>query len=313
MKKIGFMICCLCIPLLFAGCTGSKSKWETKEGIYFDTAVRITVYGEKTQKVLEECFAICGEMEQIFSRTLEGSELYQVNHRTASTVTVSEELAEVIGTGLSFYEKTGGAFDITIAPVQELWDFKGKTPQVPDPARIQDALEKVDGSSVHLNGRQLTFEREDTQLDLGGLAKGYIADRLKAYLKEQEIKSAMIDLGGNVLAVGEKPDKSAWKVGIQKPFAKRGEAGKVLEIRDQSVVSSGTYERYFEQDGVRYHHILDPFTGYPKNSGYVQVTIVSDSSLLGDALSTSCLLLGPNRAEEILAEYPEVEWYPVME
>ena len=165
----------------------------------------------------------------------------------------------------------------------------------------------MDASSVHLDGNTLTFDREDTELDLGALAKGYAADRLKAWLEEQGIGSALINLGGNVHTVGSRPDGSPWRVGIQVPFADRGVTDRVIEVSGQSVVSSGIYERYFELDGIIYHHVLDPDTGYPVENGLAQVTVVSDNSLLGDALSTTCLLLGREQAEELLQSFPEAE------
>lgn len=307
MKRMGSMICCLCFLLLLAGCTGSKNKLETKEGLFFDTAISISVYSNQSEKVLKGSFDLCEELENTFSRTKEGSELYQINHRRESSVTLSDDLAKVVQEGINFYEISDGDFDITIAPLLELWDFKNKDAVVPDDELIKAAVDKVDGSAIHLSGNVLTFDRDDTKIDLGALAKGYAADKLKEYLVKQGVESAMINLGGNVLAVGEKPDGSPWKVGVQKPFAERGETSEVLEVKDRSVVSSGIYERYFEQDGILYHHILNPDTGYPVDTGFSQVTIISESSLQGDALSTVCLLAGPERAEEITDRFPDVE------
>lgn len=312
MKRMGSMICCLCLLLSLAGCTGSKNKLETKEGLFFDTAISISVYSNQSEKVLKGSFDLCEELENTFSRTKEGSELYKVNHRRDSSVTLSDDLAKVVQEGIDFYEISDGDFDITIAPLLELWDFKNIDAVVPDQELIKDAVDKVDGSAIHLSGNVLTFDREDTEIDLGALAKGYAADKLKEYLVEQGVESAMINLGGNVLAVGEKPDGNPWKVGVQKPFAERGETSEVLEVKDRSVVSSGIYERYFEQDGILYHHILNPQTGYPVDTGFSQVTIISESSLLGDALSTVCLLAGPERAEEITGRFPDVELYYVL-
>lgn len=307
MKRMGSMICCLCFLLFLAGCTGSKNKLETKEGLFFDTAISISVYSNQSEKVLKGSFDLCEELENTFSRTKEGSELYHINHRRESSVTLSDDLAKVVQEGINFYEISDGDFDITIAPLLELWDFKNKDAVVPDDELIKAAVDKVDGSAIHLSGNVLTFDRDDTEIDLGALAKGYAADKLKEYLVKQGVESAMINLGGNVLAVGEKSDGSPWKVGVQKPFAERGETSEVLEVKDRSVVSSGIYERYFEQDGILYHHILNPDTGYPVDIGFSQVTIISESSLQGDALSTVCLLAGPERAEEITDRFPDVE------
>lgn len=219
---------------------------------------------------------ICSEKELIFSKTLENSELYQINHRATDTLTISEDMARVIETGLEFYEISEGMLDITMAPVSALWDFKSEEPKIPEAESISEALTHVDISSVQLDGNTLSFKRADTQIDLGAFAKGYIADCLKEYLQSQGVVSAQINLGGNVLLVGSKPDGSDWRVGIQEPFEDRGAVDRILEISDQSIVSSGIYEREFEVDGKQYFHILDPTTGYPVDTDLAQATIVSD-------------------------------------
>ena len=316
MGKLIGLLCCLCILPQLAGCAGSSASLVTENGIYFDTAITVSVETsdeKRGNEILDGCMNLCRELEMIFSRTREDSELYQVNHRTSSTVTISDELAEVIDCGLRYYELSEGKLDITIAPVLELWDFKNGMDSLPDEKELKKALEKVDASAVHLSGNQLIFDRSDTEIDLGALAKGYAADRLKAYLLEQGAEHALINLGGNVNTLGTRPDGTGWRVGIQKPFEDRGVTDQVLKVTDQSVVSSGTYERYFELDGKFYHHILDPDTGYPAITGLAQVTIVSQDSLTGDALSTTCLLLGEEKAEKLLAQFPDVEAYLVKQ
>ena len=311
-KKLG-IICGLALLTSLAGCGRSAAAEETvltEEGLYFDTAISITVAADSEaagEEVLNGCMELCQEIENTFSRTDPDSELYRVNHREADTVQISDDLAEVIGFGLQFYEISGGKLDITVAPVLELWNFTDGEARLPDPGELQAALEKVDGSSVHLTGNTLAFDCSDTELDLGALAKGYAADRLKAYLEEEGIESALINLGGNVHTLGSRPDGSDWRVGIQRPFADRGVTDQVVEVSGKSVVSSGIYERYFELDGVIYHHVLDPDTGYPVQNDLAQVTIVCDNSMLGDALSTTCLLLGQEEAEKILETYPDVQ------
>ena len=316
-RKLMGSLSALLLALTLWGCGaeeggGDRGAVLTEDGLYFDTAISVTVAADSeagAEEALDGCMELCREMETIFSRTDPDSELYRVNHRESDSVEISEELAEVVGFGLEFYEISGGKLDITIAPVLELWDFRGGTAVLPDPEELRRALERVDGSSVHLSGRTLTFDREDTELDLGALAKGYAADRLKAYLEEQGIASALINLGGNVHTLGERPDGGPWRVGIQKPFADRGETDRVIEVSGLSVVSSGIYERYFELDGVIYHHVLDPDTGYPVQNTLTQATVVCGESLLGDALSTTCLLLGEEQAAEVLEKYPDVEVY----
>lgn len=306
MRKIYLTVVFLCILSVLTGCAGKTRETASKEGFYFDTVIQLSV-PEDHEELLDGAFAICEELEETFSRTLEGSELYQINHRTGPEVTLSDDMRTVIETGLQFYRLTDGALDITIAPVLELWDFKSDDPQVPDADELAEAVKKVDAGSLSLEGNVLRFEREDTQIDLGALAKGFAADKLKEYFEENGVDSALINLGGNVMAVGSKPDGTPWKIGIQDPHKERGEVARVIEVTDRSVVSSGTYERSFEKDGVLYHHLLDPATGYPKEVEAAQVTIISDSSLLGDALSTSCLLIGEEAGTELASEFDNVE------
>lgn len=295
----GLLVSFVCLT----GCAvfaGKEEKLVSRTGIYFDTSIQIQVVHENAEELLADCFVLCQNIEKIFDRTREDSELYQVNHRTNNTLEISRELAEVISVGLLYGERSGGAFDITVAPVMDLWDFTGENPRVPEEREIQEALERVDYRSVHISGTTLTFERGDTMLDLGAIAKGYAADLIRDYLKDQGVKSGLVNLGGNVCVIGKKPDGTSFQVGIQRPFADRGETVETVEAEDVSVVSAGTYERYFVQDGVRYFHILDARTGYPADTSFDQVTIVSADSIIGDVLSTCCLILGEEGAKEML-------------
>ena len=269
--------------------------------IKLNTAVTVTIYDSKDKKLLTECMNLCDKYEKIFSRTASDSELYQLNHRelapvegTENTYQVSDDLAKLISEGLDYSELSKGAFDIAIEPLTSLWDFTAEDPQVPKDSLIQAALPKCDyhNISVDKDKNEITLKTDDTAIELGAIAKGYIADRLKDYLVSQNVKSAIINLGGNVLCIGGKPDNSAFKIGIQKPFADRIETIAVMDIRNKSVVSSGIYERCFEQDGTLYHHLLNPKTGYPYDNGLIAVTIISGKSVDGDALSTTCFALG---------------------
>lgn len=292
--------------------------------VKLNTAVTVTIYDSRDRNLLTECMNLCDKYEKIFSRTASDSELYQLNHReltpvtgTTDTYQVSDALAELVRKGLYYSELSDGAFDIAIEPLTSLWDFTAEDPQVPEDSLIQDALSKCDYHNISVsdqntndtttdnskanssdtdnnnaNSNQITLKTDDTAIELGAIAKGYIADRLKDYLLSQNVKSAIINLGGNVLCIGGKPDGSSFKIGIQKPFADRSETIAVMDIKDKSVVSSGIYERCFEQDGTLYHHLLNPETGYPYDNGLIAVTIISDESVDGDALSTTCFALG---------------------
>ena len=298
-------------PAVLSGCSAlTKSEENTAAdsqepisatAIKLNTAVTVTIYDSNDKNLLTECMNLCDKYEKIFSRTASDSELYQLNHRelapverTENTYQVSDDLAELVSEGLDYSELSKEAFDIAIEPLTSLWDFTAKDPQVPEDSLIQAALPKCDyhNISVDKDKNEITLKTDDTAIELGAIAKGYIADRLKDYLVSQNVKSAIINLGGNVLCIGEKPDNSAFKIGIQKPFADRSETIAVMDIKDKSVVSSGIYERCFEQDDTLYHHLLNPETGYPYDNGLIAVTIISDKSVDGDALSTTCFALG---------------------
>ena len=298
-------------PAVLSGCSAqTKSEENTAAdsqepisatAIKLNTAVTVTIYDSNDKNLLTECMNLCDKYEKIFSHTASDSELYQLNHRelapverTENTYQVSDDLAELVSEGLDYSELSKEAFDIAIEPLTSLWDFTAKDPQVPEDSLIQAALPKCDyhNISVDKDKNEITLKTDDTAIELGAIAKGYIADRLKDYLVSQNVKSAIINLGGNVLCIGEKTDNSAFKIGIQKPFADRSETIAVMDIKDKSVVSSGIYERCFEQNGTLYHHLLNPETGYPYDNGLIAVTIISDKSVDGDALSTTCFALG---------------------
>ena len=298
-------------PAVLSGCsTQTKSRENTaadsqepisSTAIKLNTAVTVTIYDSKDRDLLTECMNLCDKYEKIFSRTATDSELYKLNHRkltpaeeTEDTYQVSDSLAELVSEGLDYSELSEGAFDIAIESLTSLWDFTAEDPQVPEDSLIRAALPKCDYHNISVDRvkNEITLKTDDTAIELGAIAKGYIADRLKDYLVSRNVKSAIINLGGNVLCIGEKPDNSAFKIGIQKPFADRSETIAVMDIRDKSVVSSGIYERCFEQDGTLYHHLLNPKTGYPYDNGLIAVTIISDKSVDGDALSTTCFALG---------------------
>ena len=292
--------------LLFTGCqnTTGTSAATGKEpisinSIKLNTAIQITIYDSQDKSLLDDCLALCDKYELIFSRTNEESELYKLNHRegapvsnTTNTWHVSEDLAALLSKGISITKESNGAFDIAIAPLTSLWDFTAENPKVPDDTAIQNALPLCSSDGVTINGQDITLPSDDIQFDVGAIAKGYIADRLKDFLVKKGVNSAIINLGGNVLCIGSKPDGTPFKVGIQKPFADRNETEAVMDIIGKSVVSSGIYERCFKQNGKLYHHILNPKTGYPYDNGLISVTIISGQSVDGDALSTTCFALG---------------------
>ena len=252
-----------------AGCSKKVADPVTRSSFLLNTFVTVTLYDSEDQTILDGCMTLCSDYEKLLSKTLEGSEIYKLNHRRPGerTITVSEKTAQVLSEGLEYCRMSRGAFDITIEPLSSLWDFTGKTPHVPPEEEIEADLKKVGYENVLLDGRQVTFLNDETTIDLGAIAKGFIADQMKAYLEENGVKSAVINLGGNVLCVGKRPDGAPFKIGLQRPYATHTETVAALKIDDMSVVSSGVYERHFVENGVNYHHILDPATGYPYENG----------------------------------------------
>ena len=268
----------------------SAENQVSKTSFLLNTTVTITLYGAEDESLIEECFALCDRYEKLLSRTLEGSEIYALNHRTENTL--SDETLSLMETGLKYSALSGGAFDITIGSCSSLWDFTAQPPCIPDQKALSEALAHVGYEKVSLNGNAVSFSDDKTMVDLGAVAKGYIADRLKEFLVENGVTSAIIDLGGNVLCIGKKPDESPFHIGIQKPFDTQGTPMLVVPISGWSIVTSGIYERYFEDNGRLYHHILNPATGFPCENNLLSVTILSEHSVDGDALSTACFSLG---------------------
>lgn len=276
-----------------------------------NTVVNITIYDSDDETILQEAMALCDKYEEIFSRTKESSELYQLNHgllpKDEDSYIVSPELAELVKQGLEYGRLSDGAFDISIAPVSALWDFTSDEKVIPSDTEITEKLTFVNYKNVKLDGNRISFEKDGMGLDLGAIAKGYIADKIKEFLLSKGVKSAIINLGGNVLCIGSKPDQTPFRIGIQKPFADRSETIATVDITDRSVVSSGVYERFFEKDGRLYHHILNPETGYPYDNSLIAVTIICDSSTDGDGLSTSCFALGLEKGMELINSLPDVQ------
>lgn len=262
-----------------------------------NTVVSVTVYNDEDAKYLDGALELCKGYEAMLSRTVEGSDIYKINNSNGQTVTVSEETAQLISKAIYYCKLSGGAFDITTAHISDLWNFSGEAPSVPNDDAIAQALKWVDYTVISVEGCNVTLPK-GYAIDLGAIAKGYIADRLVQYFEQNGVQNAIIDLGGNICVVGSKGE-NGYKIGIRSPFDGQSTMGYV-NCSNMSVVTSGTYERCFEQDGRLYHHILDTKTGMPANTGLVSVSIVASHSVDADALSTTCLLLGAEKGIELL-------------
>ena len=303
----------LMASLLLCGCSRfSPSGPLTANGFYFDTSVSISIYDAPSQedgeRILSECMSLAEYYENIFSKTVSTSDISQINSHTGEYVTVHEETIELLQAACSYAELSDGLVDPTIGAVSSLWDFhEQEHPDIPSETALQKAISTVNYKNIHINGQQVMLSDSEASLDLGFIAKGFIADKMKTYLETQQIHSALIRLGGNILAIGQKPGGSDFRIGIQKPFAQTGTPLLTIGVHDLSVVSSGNYERYFIKDNLLYHHILSTETGLPVNSGLSQVTIISDRSVDGDAFSTYCFILGYENAATLLQQYPDIQ------
>lgn len=285
------------LAVMLLALSGCATETEPVEASLFamNTYMTFTAYGENAQAALDESVELIHTMESLWSVTDENSEIYRANHSSGQTVSISEETAELISFALEMAEKTAGALNPTIYPVLTAWGFTTDSKQVPAPEQIAELLQNVGYSRIRLEGTSLTVP-EGMELDLGAVGKGYSADLVTEVLKEHNIESAIISLGGNIQAVGSRPDGSDWRIGIRAPW-EDGNLG-VLEISDAAVVTSGGYENYFEdEEGNIYWHILDPSTGSPANSGLQAVTIIGKEGRLCDALSTALFVMGAEQAE----------------
>ncbi|MDD2972206.1 MAG: FAD:protein FMN transferase [Lachnospiraceae bacterium] len=296
----------LLFPLL-SGCNVNQDP-VSKTGFYFDTVISITLYDQSKEALIDDAFQECDRYEHLLSRTLEGSDIWNINHSQGNPVTVAPETASLISTSLSYCDITNGAIDITLAPLSDLWNFSSDAPKhIPVDDAVKNCLKNVDYHAVTVSGNTVTLSNPNAAIDLGFIAKGYIADQLKTYLLAHGVTSGIINLGGNVLTIGDKPDHSTYQIGIQKPFDSRNTPIVTVPVSDSSMVSSGVYERYFEENGKLYHHILDPFTGYPYENHLLGVSILSHTSVEGDGLSTSCFVLGLDKGMELIESLDHVE------
>jgi len=258
-----------------------------------DTYMSLTAYGAKAEDAVTEAIHEIQRLDAMFSVGNTDSDVTTANMQGSATV--SDETAYLVEQSLEISRKTDGAFDITIYPVMELWGFTTKNYKVPQADELQETLKRVSYENVSLKDHELVL-KNNAQIDFGGIAKGYTSSRVMQIFKEYGIEHGMVNLGGNVQTLGTKTDGTAWRVAIQSPQGGNQYLG-VLETSDQAVITSGGYERYFEENGVTYHHIIDPKTGYPSDSDLTSVTIVCADGTKADALSTSFFVMGLQKAE----------------
>lgn len=290
----------LCAPLLggcgaasgsggMAASSAAASEDGLRSAVAFDFDTMVSIEAACGQETLDAAVARCDYFEGIFSRTIPTSDIGRINAAAGSPVEVAPETAEVLSRAVEWSRATDGRFDVSIGAVTELWDFKEGIK--PDEGALERAASHVNWENIRIEGQTVTLLDPDMRLDLGGIAKGYIADDLARLLSEAGCESALINLGGNVLAVGSRPDGSPWQVGIADP-AGSGDVLENVSLAGEGVSTSGTHERCFTLDGVFYHHILDPATGLPVETDVASASVRSDLGVAGDCLATSLVQLG---------------------
>ena len=300
------------------GCAGKTAEPVTKQSFYFDTVCSIAVYDmeemddERASDAIDDAFALCSRYESLLSRTREGTDIYRINHAEGKPVECAPETAELIRKGLYFSEMSEGTFDITVGKLTDLWDFHAEEPVVPSEEDLQTAASTVDWRGVLVEGNTVTLSDPETHIDLGGIAKGYIADKVSEDLRKNGVTSAIISLGGNIVCIGKKGSgekAKPFRIGIEKPYSEQSQILGTVEAADQTVVTSGVYQRYFEAGGIRYHHILDATTGYPAQSDIAGVTLkaADGRSADCDALATIFLIMGEEKALRAVNEMEGVE------
>ncbi len=314
-KHLSLLLILCMLSASLSGCSlPSSEQTISKSGFYFNTVIQITLYKSSYESLLEDCFSLADTYESYFSNTVSDSDISNINNADGAFVEVHDETIELLKKGIYYGDLSNGNFDITIGKLSDLWNFStyallDEVPEsaVPTDDEIQEALKTVDYKGVTIDGNKVALSNPDSKLDLGGIAKGFIADKMKAYLEENGVESGMINLGGNVLTLGKKADGSSYTIGIQKPFSEDGEAIASVEVADKTVVSSGVYERYYEIGDKFYHHILNPHTGYPYDNHLLGVTIICDDSVDGDGLSTTCFTLGLEDGMALIESLDDVE------
>ncbi len=308
-KKPVFRVFCIAFALLFPvsvlfGCSMQSVKETERTSFLFDTIVSVKLrYAGDASSVLDDAFSLCEHYDRLFDRFTSGSDIYRINHSGGTPVEVDPDTADLISIALEYAELSGGRFDISCGNVTKLWDFNSAMPSIPDPESLKNALETTGWQKIVLDGNSVTVPA-GTELDFGGIAKGYIADKLAEFLKSRGVQSAIINLGGNVYALGDK-DGQPFKVGIQSPHDS-GNIGYV-NVYDCSVVTAGSYQRWFELNGAVYHHILDLTSGMPADTGVESVTVIATSSAEADALATICFILGVEDGMRLIDSLDDTE------
>ena len=328
LKKMNIILLAAVLMAL-AGCSRAGGKAPEPvmgDGYYLDTICTISIYrmadgqgevkaaadmSDEANAVISEAFDLCSDLESKISRTRKDSDISRLNNAKGEWVDVSEDTRELLQKGIEYSDSSGGSFDITVGGVTEQWDFHAPEGEakIPDAEALAEAVKHINYRNIVIEGNKVRLTDPETKLDLGGVAKGYIGDRMSELLESKGVVSAVINLGGNVICIGGKTDEDDFAIGVETPFSDRKEIIGKNDARDKTLVTSGVYERQIEVDGKKYHHILDTKTGWPVGTDLDAVTLIADKGHSGDfdALSTTCFILGADEGMKLIEGQDGIE------
>lgn len=309
-KKTIFLLSLMFSLLILTGC-GSDSAENLPEAednaFLMDTLVQMRAHGENAEVAVEESMERIKNIENLMSRTIEDSDIYQLNNNPSQDISISQETKQVLEKAMYYAEITEGDFEPTIGALVDLWGIGSKDASVPTQAEIDQTLSNTGYRYLKFNNSSALITHKGVKLDLGGIAKGYAAEEVKKVVQKYDVDHAFVNLGGNVLVIGDKVDGSPWKIGIQDPREGRGNVMAIVDAVDLTIVTSGNYERYFEEDGKIYHHIIDPKTGYPAENNLLSASIISKNSFDADALSTAVYVMGLEKGMNFIENLEDVD------
>lgn len=305
LKKLSSLLVVFLITTMAVGCANQKlpSKPASKTELVIGTVCTITLYDKTDTSIIDKAFTRLRELENILSINKANTELDKVNEMAGvEPVEVSDDTFNVVKKGLEYSKLSGGSLDITIGPLVKLWGIGTDNARLPSQEEIDEKKALIDYNKIEIDESKESIFLKDPNMiiDLGAIAKGYAADEVVKILKEAGVSSAIIDLGGNIYVVGDKLDGTPWKVGIQNPEKSDSNTIGFVSVSNRSIVTSGVYERYFEHEGKNYHHILNPKTGYPYDNNILGVSILSNTSIDGDSLSTTLFAIGVDEGLKLI-------------
>ena len=331
LKQIrGILSVAILVMMTLCSCNGggggSASEPVSKEEFCLDTICTISIYAMETANgdlkpaadlsdeaeiVIGDAFKRCKELEDLLSKTRKDSDISKINEANGAWIKVEDETLELLQKGMYYSELSGGDFDITVGRITDLWDFhaaEGKE-KIPSDEALKEAAEHVYYKNVEIKGSSVRLKDKQSRIDLGGIAKGFIGDKIAELIEERGVRSAIINLGGNVICIGGKSEADDFVIGVEAPFSDRSEIVGKLKVRDATVVTSGVYERIIEVEGKMYHHILDTKTGWPVQTDLDAVSLIADKGHSADidALSTICLIKGRDKAMELIEGLDGIE------